>query len=552
MGFTLPLMVNLTVAVAVAFGAGVLASWLRLSPIIGYLAAGIVVGPFTPGFVADRELIAALADVGVVLLMFALGIAFSLRDLARVGGPAIVGSLLQVAFTILGGWLIASALGWETFEGVFFGAILAASSSMVILKTLLDRSEIGASHGRLLLSMSIVQDLQVVVLVAVLPQFATLGSGSAAEVIGPVLLKVGLALAFIACGAWIGLRYLPRLMDYVAQLEVPELFTALVALIAFGVAGLSAGLGLSVAMGAFMAGLMLSESEYDKRLTIEIVPFRDLTTMIFFVFIGMMVDVRMMAGHWQAILGMAALVMVLKPLATLVALLPFRLDARTAAYTSLGMLPVGELNYLVAKTGLAANAITHTTYNIVLGASILSILLTPAAFAAAAPTGRLLDAIPGLRGLFGRATVPGTTGGRLKSDAVVIGYGRVGESVASGLAELGMSVTVVDHRLELIRNAEAAGLVGVYGEGSSRIVLESANVATARLVVVALPDVASTREAVRLARELNPQASVVARARNEHNVQELLGAGANRVMVPELAGAKALLNASVDSLSIPH
>lgn len=474
-------MVNLTVAVAVAFGAGVLASWLRLSPIIGYLAAGIVVGPFTPGFVADRELIAALADVGVVLLMFALGIAFSLRDLARVGGPAIVGSLLQVAFTILGGWLIATALGWDSFEGVFFGAVLAASSSMVILKTLLDRSEVGSSHGRLLLSMSIVQDLQVVVLVAVLPQFATLGSGSAAEVIGPVLLKVGLALAFIAAGAWVGLRYLPRLMDYVARLEVPELFTALVALIAFGVAGLSAGLGLSAAMGAFMAGLMLSESEYDKRLTIEIVPFRDLTTMIFFVFIGMMVDVRLMAEHWQAILGMAALVMVLKPLATLVALLPFRLDARTAAYTSLGMLPVGELNYLVAKTGLGVNAITHTTYTVVLGASILSILLTPAAFAVAAPTGRLLDAIPGLRRLFGRATVPGASGGRLKSDAVVIGYGRVGESVANGLAELGMTVTVVDHRLELIRNAEAVGLAAVYGEGSSRIALEAAHVATARL-----------------------------------------------------------------------
>lgn len=552
MGFTLPLMVNLTVAVAVAFGAGVVACWLRLSPVIGYLAAGIVVGPFTPGFVADRELIAALADVGVVLLMFALGIAFSLRDLARVGGPAIVGSLLQVASTIAGGWLIARAFGWDTFEGVFFGAILAASSSMVILKTLLDRSEIGSSHGRLLLSMSIVQDLQVVVLVAVLPQFATLGSGSAAEVVGPVLLKVGLAVAFIAGGAWVGLRYLPKLMDYVARLEVPELFTALVALIAFGVAGLSAGLGLSAAMGAFMAGLMLSESEYDKRLTIEIVPFRDLTTMIFFVFIGMMVDVRMMAEHWQAIFGMAALVLILKPLATLAALLPFRLDARTAAYTSLGMLPLGELNYLVANTGLAANVITHATYNIVLGASILSILLTPAAFASAAPTGRLLDAIPGLRRLFGRATVPGATGGRLKSDAVVIGYGRVGESVASGLAELGMSVTVVDHRLELIRNAEAAGLTGVYGEGSTRIALEAAHVATARLVVVALPDVPSSREAVRLARELNPQAPVVARARNEGNVGDLLGAGANRVMVPELAGAKALLNASIDSLSIPH
>lgn len=163
------------------------------------------------------------------------------------------------------------------------------------------------------------------------------------------------------------------------------------------------------------------------------------------------------------------------------ALLPFRLDARTAAYTSLGMLPVGELNYLVAKTGLGVNAITHTTYTVVLGASILSILLTPAAFAVAAPTGRLLDAIPGLRRLFGRATVPGASGGRLKSDAVVIGYGRVGESVANGLAELGMTVTVVDHRLELIRNAEAVGLAAVYGEGSSRIALEAAHVATARL-----------------------------------------------------------------------
>lgn len=552
MGTALPLMVNLTIAIAVAFGAGVLASWLRLSPVIGYLAAGIVVGPFTPGFVADRELIAALADVGVVLLMFALGVAFSLRDLARVGGPAIAGSLLQVAFTIAGGWLIAAALGWDDFEGVFFGAILAASSSMVILKTLLDRSEIGSSHGRLLLSMSIVQDLQVVVLVAVLPQFAALGTGSAGEVIGPVLLKVGLAVAFIAGGAWVGLRYLPRLMDHVARLEVPELFTALVALIAFGVAGLSAGLGLSAALGAFMAGLMLSESEYDKRLTIEIVPFRDLTTMIFFVFIGMMVDVRMMAEHWQAILGMAAAVMVLKPLATLAALLPFRLDARTAAYTSLGMLPVGELNYLVANTGLAASVITQTTYSIVLGASILSILLTPAAFAVAAPTGRLLDSIPGIRSLFGRATVPGETGGRLKSDAVVIGYGRVGESVARGLAAVGMSVTVVDHRLELIRNAEGTGLAGVYGEGSSRVALQAAHVATARLVVVALPDVSSSREAVRLSREMNPQAAIVARARNENNVEELLGAGATRVMVPELAGAQALLNASIDSLSIPH
>jgi len=294
------------------------------------------------------------------------------------------------------------------------------------------------------------------------------------------------------------------------------------------------------------------ESEYDKRLTIEIVPFRDLTTMLFFVFVGMMVDIRVIAEHWTAILGLAAAVLLLKPLATFGALLPFRLDARTAAYTSLGMLPVGELNYLLANAGLQVSAISQTTYNIILGASILSILLTPAAFAIAGPAGRALNAVPGLRNLFGQAALPGVTGGRLKSDAVVIGYGRVGEAVAKGLKESGMTVTVVDHRLDLIRNAEGIGLTGVYGEGSSRVALEAAHVETARLVVVALPDVASSREAVRLVREINPQAAVVARARHEQNVEELLRAGASKVMVPELAGAHALLNASLDSLAIPY
>lgn len=546
------MILNLTIALAAAFAAGLVASWLRLSPIVGYIAAGIVVGPFTPGFVADRALIAALADIGVVLLMFALGVAFSLRDLARVGTLAIGGTLVQVALTIGGGWAIALALGWDSFQGFYFGAVLAASSSMVILKTLLDRGEVGAGHGRLLLSMSIVQDLIVVLLVALLPQVAEMNAaGAMPAVASTVAKKLAIAAVFIGAGMWIGLRYLPRLMDHVARLRSPELFTALTAVLALGIAGSSAALGLSAALGAFLAGLMLSETEYEKRLTVEIVPFRDLTTMLFFVFIGMMVDVHFLLEHWLDVLALAAIVLVLKTLSTLLGMLPFRVDARTAAYTSLGMVPIGELNYLLANTGMQVGAVSGATYNLVLGASLTSILLTPAAFGLAPWFARLLSAVPGLRSLFVESEVHGDAAARFGSDAVVVGYGRVGHTVAEGLEALGMSVTVVDHRLELVREASNASLRGVYGEATSAVVLKAAHADTARLVVVAVPDFAAARAVVRQVRELNPRASIVARASHSRNEQQLLDLGADKVMVPELAGARALLRASISSLSMP-
>ena len=551
MGTTLPLLVNLSAALAAAFVCGLIATSLRLSPIVGYLVAGIAVGPFTPGFVADHDTIAALADIGIVLLMFALGIAFSLRDLARVGRVAIGGTLLQVLLTIGGGWLVGRLLGLPTTESLYLGAILVASSSMVILKSLLDRGEIASSHGRLLLSMSIVQDLVVVVLVAVLPQVvASEAAGDPLELARLVGIKLLVAAVFIGAGTFAGLRYVPRIMDYVTRRQSPELFTALTALLALGIAAFSAAIGLSAALGAFMAGLMLSESEYDKRLTTEIVPFRDLTTMLFFVFVGMMVDVEFLLAHGGAVLALALLVLVLKWLATLTGLLPFALEARTLAFTSVGMVPIGELNYLLANAGLPVGAITNATYNLVLGASVISILLTPAAFHAAPTVARALQRVPGLRRRFADVTVY-TDATTLSSDAVVIGYGRVGDTVARGLQALGMTVTAVDHRLNLVREATAHGLRGVYGDAAARIVLDAAHVSTARLVVIAVPDMTTARAALKLVRELNAGATVIARARSEADLEPLLQAGADGTLVPEVAGAEALLQASLDRLAMP-
>ena len=551
MGTTLPLLINLSAALAAAFACGLIATSLRLSPIVGYLVAGIAVGPFTPGFVADHDTIAALADIGIVLLMFALGIAFSLRDLARVGRVAIGGTLLQVLLTIGGGWLVGRLFGLPAGEALYLGAILVASSSMVILKSLLDRGEIASSHGRLLLSMSIVQDLVVVVLVAVLPQVVASEANSdpfeLAQVVG---IKLLVAAVFIGAGTFAGLRYVPRVMDYVTRRQSPELFTALTALLALGIAAFSAAIGLSAALGAFMAGLMLSESEYDKRLTSEIVPFRDLTTMLFFVFVGMMVDVEFLLSHGGAVLGLALLVLVLKWLATLIGLLPFALEARTLAFTSVGMVPIGELNYLLANAGLPVGAVSNATYNLVLGASVISILLTPAAFQAAPVVARALQRVPGLKRRFAGVTVyaEATT---ISSDAVVVGYGRVGDTVARGLQALGMTVTAVDHRLNLVRDATARGLRGVYGDATARIVLDAAHVSTARLVVIAVPDMTTARTALKLVRELNSGATVIVRARSETDLEALLQAGADGTLVPEIAGAEALLQASLDRLAMP-
>ena len=551
MGTTLPLLINLSAALAAAFACGLIATSLRLSPIVGYLVAGIAVGPFTPGFVADHDTIAALADIGIVLLMFALGIAFSLRDLARVGRVAIGGTLLQVLLTIAGGWLVGHLFGLPAGEALYLGAILVASSSMVILKSLLDRGEIASSHGRLLLSMSIVQDLVVVVLVAVLPIVVATGAESEPfELAQTVGIKLLVAAVFIGVGTFAGLRYVPRIMDYVTRRQSPELFTALTALLALGIAAFSAAIGLSAALGAFMAGLMLSESEYDKRLTSEIVPFRDLTTMLSFVYVGLTVDVEFLLSHGGAVLGLALLVLVLKWLATLIGLLPFALEARTLAFTSVGMVPIGELNYLLANAGLPVGAVSNATYNLVLGASVISILLTPAAFQAAPVVARSLQRVPGLKHRFAGVTVyaEATT---ISSDAVVIGYGRVGDTVARGLQALGMTVTAVDHRLNLVREATARGLRGVYGDATARIVLDAAHVSTARLVVIAVPDMTTARTALKLVRELNTAATVIVRARSETDLEALLQAGADGTLVPEIAGAEALLQASLDRLAMP-
>ena len=547
----LPLIFNVAIALAIAVAGGFLASWMRQSPILGYLLAGVLIGPFTPGFVGDREEIAELAEVGVIFLMFALGVAFSLKDLARVRRIAVGGTVVQVVLTVVGGWLLGRALGWTTLEGLFFGTALVASSSMVILKTLLDRGEIASGHGRLLLSMSIVQDLIVVVLIVTLPKFTTVQGMSSVDVAWDISLTLFKAAVFIGLSLAIGLRVVPWVMGHVARLKSSELFIVFAAVLALGAASVSTVLGLSTALGAFVAGLVLSESEFDHRVIAEVVPVRDLFATLFFVSVGMLIDLRFIADHLLLVIGTAMAILVLKAVATFIGIVPFRITAKTAAFTTVGMVPVGELNFVLAQVGLGTQVLSLDMYNLVLTSSLVTIVSTPLGFRAAPHIADFFRSQPALARWFDGLSGLHGTGAQLEAHAIVVGYGRVGHSIASGLQHAGMRVAVIDARISRVRQGVSDGLTAVYGNAASATVLSAAQVENARLVVVALPDRGPARAAIQQVRAMSPYAVIAARAEQPTDEAALRSAGAEVVVVPELAGATALLEGVLDVLNLP-
>ncbi|MDQ3855626.1 MAG: cation:proton antiporter, partial [Chloroflexota bacterium] len=533
MGEELHLIVNVAAAVAVALAGGLLAHWLKQSVIVGYLLAGIAIGPFTPGFIGDRGGIAALAEVGVIFLMFALGIEFSLKELARVRAVALVGTAVQVLLLIAAGLGLGALLGWSPGQGLFFGGIIAISSTMVILKTLLDRGEVTSPHGRVLLGMLVVQDLAVVILVVLLPKLAA-GSSDGLYDLGLTLVK---AVAFVAAIVFLGTRVVPRFMHMVERLGSPELFLLAAVAIALGTATASAQLGLSAALGAFLAGLMLTETELDHRVVAEVVPMRNLFATLFFVSVGMLIDPAFVISNLPAILGLTLFIVVSKGLITLLAVAPFRLGSKTAVFTSLGMIQTGEFSYVLARAGRKAEVVTETLNGLVLASSVLTIILTPAAFWVAPRVDLLLSRLP----LIGRAlsarseqlcaeTLPG-------DHAVVLGYGRVGHYVADGLSRMRVPVVVVEQDLHLVQGLRAQGLPAIYGDASYQSVLSAARPDQARLIVVALSDSGATRAAVVNARRANPHVPILVRLVRTEDEEVLRRTGATAVIAPEVAGA---------------
>lgn len=542
----LHLLVNITIATVVALIGGLIAHRLRQSVIVGYLVAGVAIGPFTPGFIGDREQIASLAEVGVIFLMFALGIEFSLKELARVKGVALIGTAIQVLLTVGAGAALGNFLGWPLARGLFIGGIIAISSTMVVLKTLLDRGEVASTHGRALLGILIAQDLAAVVLIVLLPKLAE-GSGAATE----LLLTLLRAVAFIGVALFLGMRVVPRLMARVERIGSSELFLLTAVALALGTSVLSALLGLSPALGAFIGGLMLTETEFDHRVIAEVVPMRNLFATLFFVSVGMLIDPVFIVHNILPVLGLFLFIVIVKVLSTTVAILPFRLGAKTTTFVGLGLLQIGEFSYVLARAGRESGAITDDLNSLVLTASLLTIVLTPGAFWIAPRVATVLGRLPLARRVFAaRATVVGEEV-VLHDHAIVVGYGRVGQAVAAGLRDAGLSVTIVEEDLHLVRELERQGYTAIYGDATFKSILDVAHPERARLIVVALPDAGATRAVVRNARRVNADVPILARVARFDQEKVLREVGVTATIAPERAGAVMLLEESARLLGIP-
>jgi CPA2 family monovalent cation:H+ antiporter-2 len=517
---------TLLVALLAALALGALAHRLGLTPMIGYIAAGLAVGPFTPGFIANREQVLALADIGVALLMFSIGLRFSVRELLGAGRVILIGTPIQMAVTIGVAFACGTALGWPPLQALFIGAAVSVASTVVMAKVAGEATLSTSPHGRIAISVSVIQDLVTVVLVVLL----TALSSASGEDIGGLLLRAGLAFGFVVVIVLVGSRVLPRILAQVAHLGSRELFVIAVAVVAIGTAFLANAVGVSVALGAFVAGLALADSDLTASVLGEIVPLRELFSTFFFVSIGILLEPEAIIAGLPIVLLLLALITFGKaiPIAGLAWLAGAR--PSTAARTGGLLAQSGEFSFVLASAGIGVGAIGGEVFSMAMGAVVISILLAEPISRAAGWLGDRLDAMKALQ-----RPLPGEPepAAGLRRHAVIIGYGRVGHLVARVLQARGFGWVAIDGDYSVVRSARSAGAPLIFGEAGSPVVLDEARVAEAHMLLVAIPDPLATRQAVEHARRRNPRLEIVARAHSEADEAELRRLGVARVVVAE-------------------
>lgn len=513
---------TLLVALAAALALGAIAHRLRLPTMLGYIGAGMVVGPFTPGYTANPEELLALADIGVALLMFSIGLQFTIAELRSVGPRILAGTPVQVAITMAIGTVTGLALGWQLLEALFIGGAMAVASTVVLVKVAGEDALHTTAHGRIALGVSIVQDLLTVVLVVALSAF-----GSREEVsIGSLVLAAAIALGFVALIVVGGSRFLPRLLGMIAGLRSRELFVISVAVIAIGTAFAAEELGVSIALGAFVAGLALADSDLSASVLGEIVPLRELFSTFFFVSIGILLQPVAILGAWPIVIALLLIITIGKavPVAGLAIFDGQRPSSALRAGALVGQ--SGEFSFVLASAGLGLGAVAPDTFSLAMGAVVLSILTAGPLLGAANLVGRRLDAT------MPRRPLPGEEPGRgLRRHAIILGYGRTGRAVARVLESRGFAWVAADADYGVTREARAGGAPVIYGDAGTPSVLDQAAVPEAHALIVCTPDALATRQAVVYARSRNPRIEIVARAHSEAEEADLRRLGAGRVVV---------------------
>lgn len=525
----LSLVLDLVLAVLAAFLGGVIAQRLGQPVILGYLVAGVAIGPFTPGPIADTHHVQVFAEIGVAFLMFALGAEFSLAELRRLGRVATLGGGLQIGLTMLVGPLLAPVLGLTLPQGVFLGALLALSSTVVALKVLMARGELQALHGRVALGILIAQDVAVVPMVVVLPAIAVGGSDLLAT-----LGLAGLKAAAVLLGAYlIGARIVPWGLTQTAVSRSRELFLLGVVALALGAALATYAMGLSLAFGAFLAGLAVSETDFRTQVVAEVLPLRDIFASLFFVSVGMLLDPGALLANAApaALLTVAAILGKLAIAAAVVLMLG--LPGRAAFLTAASLAQVGEFSFVLARLGVDSGAIPASVFDLTLAAAVLSIVVTPTVLRAAPTLSEWAARLPGLASRFAEPGGEDTVIEGLRRHAVICGYGRVARELAAALDARRFPYVVVEYNPLLVQELRRRGVPTIYGDASNPAVLEHAHVERARILAVLTPSSVAAELITRRARAMNSGLDIVARAASAADVPRLKRAGATAVVQPE-------------------
>jgi monovalent cation:H+ antiporter-2, CPA2 family len=523
------LLVNLALALIAATIGGALAVRLGQSPILGYVVAGVLIGPYTPGLVTDPEQVGALADVGLAFLLFAVGLQLSLRELLRVGWVAFVGCTAQVVLLVAAGYGAGIAFGLAPQSAIFVGAFVSISSTTVMAKLLGDRGEVDSAHGMLAMAWATAQDLITIVLVVLLS-----GASGAAEASGQpdLLFALGQALLFMAIVLPLGLFGLPWLLRHASLLRNREVFVIAVVAVALGTAYLSQLFGLSLALGAFLAGLLISESEVSYQALGELAPLRDVFAGLFFVFVGMLVDPASVLASAPLLLVTLGLIVVLKGALSAGLAYLLRVPPRTALLAAAALAQAGEFSFLLARVGVANGALAASTFSVLLAAAALSIVIAPGVMRGTPALLRRLDLRFGARGAEWLPTELNHPQERRRF-VLICGLGRVGRLIGAALERRGFPYRAIDVDPRVCQAQRERGVDVSQGAAENPRVLERADVAAASVLVVALPDPIAMRHIVDYARRANERLPIIARARSAADREFLAQRGVSEIVVAE-------------------
>lgn len=546
----IPLLINIAVALVVAFIGGVLARRIGLPTIVGYLIAGIMIGPFTPGFVGDTEMISQLAELGVIFLMFGVGLHFSVHDFWKVRSIAIPGALGRMAITILLGFGLSRLWGWSVTSSVVIGLSISIASTVVLLRVLMDNGLLNTQQGQAAVGWVVVEDLATVLLLVLMPTLANASGGFDWAELGLTLLK---AAGFVIVVLFAGTRLIPWLLMRIAHTRSRELFILAILAIALGIAlGAAELFGVSLALGAFVAGVVVSESPLSHQVGADILPFRDSFAVLFFVSIGMLVNPGYIFENMGAILAMTGLIVIGKALITILFGFVLPWPASTTLVLAGGLSQIGEFSFILGQEGLELGLLEQSQYSLILACALLSIVLNTPMFRLISWLEKWLQKFPKLWQLLDHhKPLPPLLEESIKDHVVIVGYGRVGHHIVSLLGQMGIPHLVVDADSQRVEELTRQGVPALFGDAANSEVLTHAGLTHARALVVAGPDEDASALVVTAGRDIAPDLPIIVRATSEDGTKRLTDLGAQEVIHPELEGGLEIVRHTLLQLGFP-